>query len=169
MITHTTRHRALLFACAVALAASACGKGAPPPSAGLTITAADDASNKAPMTLSASTDSNPDEKGEAKPVVLRVYQLRATDRFLSADYDALFDEDGKILDREMISRNEFVLAPAEKQVIEVAVSRETRFVGVAAGIRDYRNAQWRQVIATPRSGLTIAVERDRVVISTPTK
>lgn len=164
----------LLLVIAVVLAAVGCGGGPPPPPVvtppPLTIAAADDAPNKAPMTLTASGDSNPDETGVPKPVVVRVYQLRASDKFLSADYDALFDDnDEKVLDRDMISRNEFVLDPSERQVIEVAVSRETQFLGVAAGIRNFRTAKWREVVPAPRGGLTIAVGRDQVTVTPAAK
>jgi type VI secretion system protein VasD len=152
--------------------AAGCGKGAPPPAATppLTIAAAADTPEKAPMTLTASADSNPDERGEPKPVVVRVYQLRATDKFLAAEYDTLFDDnDEKALDRDVISRNEYVLGPSEKQVIDVAVSRETRFVGVAAGIRNFRTAKWREVVPAPRTGLIIAVGRDQVTVIAASK
>jgi type VI secretion system protein VasD len=167
-----TLFRTLLFGSIVAMLAAACGKGMPPPPASppLTIVAADDTPDKAPMTLTASADSNPDERGEPKPVVVRVYQLRATDKFLAADYETLFDDnDEKVLDRDMISRDEYVLDPSEQQVIEVAVSRETRFVGVAAGIRNFRTAKWREVVPAPRRGLTIAVGRDQVTVNAVSK
>lgn len=164
-----TLTRMLPIVVAVALAAAGCGGGAPPPAVTpppVTIVAPDDAPNKAPMTLTASADSNPDESGVPKPVVVRVYQLRATDKFLAAEYEALFDDnDEKVLDRDMISRNEYVLDPSERQVIEVAVSREALFVGVAAGIRNFRSAKWREVVPAPKSGLTIAVGRNQVTVA----
>jgi type VI secretion system protein VasD len=151
-----------------AIAAAACAKAPPPQvpqSPALTIAAAADARVKAPMTLAASADTNPDGNGRPSPVVVRVYQLRTDAAFSAAEFFALFDDDQKVLGPELITRNEYVLAPAERQVIDVTVSAETRFVGAVAAFRDIRNAQWRGVIPAPRNGLTVQVERARVVVS----
>jgi type VI secretion system VasD/TssJ family lipoprotein len=47
----------------------------------------------------------------------------------------------------------------------VAISNETRYVGAIAAFRDIRNAQWRVLVPAPRQGLTVAIERDRIVVS----
>ena len=64
----------------------------------------------------------------------------------------------------MISRDEFVLAPAEQRTMEVTVSDETRYVGAIAAFRDIRNAQWRVLVPASRKGLTVAVERARIML-----
>ena len=71
----------------------------------------------------------------------------------------------RVLGPELISRDEFVLAPAEQRTIDVSVAGETRFVGAIAAFRDIRNAQWRVLVPASRKGLTVAVERARVVLS----
>jgi type VI secretion system protein VasD len=152
-----------------ALSVSGCGKAPPavPPAAPppLTIAAPPDTKIKAVMKLTASADSNPDANGRPSPVVVRVYQLRTAEAFSSADFFALFDDQDKVLGPELISRNEYVLQPSEEQVIDVAIAGETRFVGAIAGFRDIRNAQWRGLLSTPRKGLTVAVERARIVVA----
>jgi type VI secretion system protein VasD len=155
-----------MTASVVALVVSACAKAPPPPApAPLTIAASPDAKVSAPMTLAASADANPDASGRPSPVVVRVYQLRTDAAFNVADFFALFDDDQKVLGSELISRDEFVLAPAEQRMIEVSVSSETRFVGAVAAFRDIRNAQWRVLVPASRKGLNVAVERARVVLS----
>ncbi|MGH9347015.1 MAG: type VI secretion system lipoprotein TssJ [Vicinamibacterales bacterium] len=150
----------------VALAAFACAKGAPPagPPA-LTIAAAEGARVKAPMTVSATEDANPDSTGRPSPIVVRVYQLKTDLAFNAAEFFALFDDEQKVLGPELISRDEFVLAPAEKRVIDIALAGETRFVGAIAAFRDIRNSQWRALVPAPRKGLTVAVERTRILLS----
>jgi type VI secretion system protein VasD len=156
---------------AVALAASACGKAPPPtlppfpPPAPLTIAASPEAKVKAPMTLSASADTNPDASGRPSPVVVRVYQLRTDASFNGAEFFALFDDDQKVLGPELITRDEFVLAPSERRTIEVTVAGDARFVGAVAAFRDIRNSQWRVVVPAPRTGMTIDVQRARIVLS----
>jgi type VI secretion system protein VasD len=95
---------------------------------------------------------------------VRVYQLRTDGRFAAATYDALYDSDRATLGEELISRDEYVLEPSEKQVRNVSVAGETRYVGVIAGFRD-RAAQWRSVVEAPRKGFTVMVERTRVQVS----
>jgi type VI secretion system protein VasD len=117
------------------------------------------------MTLVASADTNPDATGRPSPVVVRVYQLKTDAAFKGAEFFALFDDDQKVLGPELISRDEFVLAPLERRTIDVAVSGDTRFVGAVAAFRDIRNAEWRGLVPAPRKGLSVAVERARVVLS----
>jgi type VI secretion system protein VasD len=155
--------RLLGFIVAAALVTVGCAK-APPGPPPLTIAAGKGAS-KAPMTIAASADVNPDASGRPSPIVVRIYQLRTDAAFTSAEFFALYDEEQKVLGPELISRDEFMVGPTEKRTIDVSLSAETRFVGAVAAFRDIRNAQWRSVLAAPRGGLTVAVERARVSIT----
>jgi type VI secretion system protein VasD len=148
-------------------AAAGCAKAPPPqpPQLPLTITAAPEAKVKAPMTIAVSADVNPDSSGRPSPIVVRVYQLRTDAAFRNADFFALFEDDQKVLGAELISRDEFTLAPAERTTMDVTVSGDTRFVAAIAAFRDIRNAQWRVLIPATGKGLDVAVERARVVMS----
>jgi type VI secretion system protein VasD len=161
-----TRRTRIAWALAIALAPGACAK-APPPAVppAMTIAAAGDAKVKAPMTIAAAADANPDSSGRPSPIVVRVYQLKTDAAFTAAEFFALFDEEQKVLGPELISRDEFVLAPSERRTLDVAISNETRYVGAIAAFRDIRNAQWRVLVPAPRQGLTVAIERDRIVVS----
>jgi type VI secretion system protein VasD len=130
----------MVFAAAVA----GCAKAPPPPTPGpsLTITAAPEAERKASMTLSASADTNPDGSGRPSPIVVRVYQLKTDAAFAGSEFFALFDDEQKVLGAELITRDEFMLSPSELRTIDVALSGETRYVGVLAAFRDFRNSQW---------------------------
>jgi len=165
MIRCSPRH--LLVSALLSIAASgACAK-APPPAAlpPITIAAPVETKTKSAMTLTASADTNPDATGRPSPVVVRVYQLKTDAAFKGAEFFALYDDDQKVLGPEMISRDEYVLAPSERKTIDVAVSRDTRFVGAVAAFRDIRNAEWRGLVAAPRMGLNVKIERARIVLS----
>lgn len=154
---------------AVAVIAAACAK-APPPAPptvppAMTIKAADDAKIKAAMTISATPDVNPDSSGRPSPVVIRVYQLKTDAAFAAAEFFPLFDDEQKVLGPELISRDEYMMAPAESRTIDVAISEDTRYVGAIAAFRDIRNAQWRVLVPAPRKGLTVAIEKSRIVLS----
>jgi type VI secretion system protein VasD len=149
-----THHRAGALTCviAAALVASACAKGGPPKP------------SKTRVALSASADVNPDGTGKPSPVVVRLFQLKGDAAFTNAEFFALYDDDMKVLGPELIGREEYVLAPAEKRTVEVSVSGAARFVGVIAAYRDIRNSQWRVVVPAPlkRDEVTLSVERARV-------
>ena len=169
-----TRFRVpLLVLLAGAALATACAKAAPPPPAApapppLTIAAPPDAKVRLPMVLTAAADANPNGRAIPQPIVVRVYQLRSDQAFLKADQLELFDDETKVLGAELIGRTEYLLAPSERQTHEINFAGEAVYVGVAAGFFDIRNAQWRQVLFTPRQGMTVAVERARVTV-TPVK
>jgi type VI secretion system protein VasD len=116
-----------------------------------------------PMTVASRPDANPDSAGQPSSVVLRVYQLKTDAVFSRSEFFALFDDEQKTLGSELISRDEFVLTPAENRNLQIVVNDETRFVGAIAAFRDIRNAQWRVLEKTPLRGLTIVVERARVL------
>jgi type VI secretion system protein VasD len=158
---------AMAVALAAVLASSACGKEPPAAPPAMTIAAPPEAEAKASMAMSASPDVNPDASGRPSPVVVRVYQLKTDAGFRAAEFDALFDDEQKVLGAELISRDEFMLAPAEKRTLDVALASETRFVGAIAAFRDIRNAEWRAIVPAPKSALTVAIERSRIVLSVP--
>jgi type VI secretion system protein VasD len=121
------------------------------------------------MVIAASGDVNPDASGRPSPIVIRVYQLRTDSAFANADFFALYEDEQKVLGPELISRNEFLLSPMERQTLDITVAGETRFVGAIAAFRDIRNAQWRSIVPAPREGLTVSVERARVVLAAAPK
>jgi type VI secretion system protein VasD len=163
--------RSIILVAMPVLIAAACGKAPPlpppvvPPS--ITIAAPVTAKTKATMTLAAGKDCNPDASGRPSPVVVRIYQLKTDAAFKAADFMAFLDDDRKTLGVELISRDEFVLEPSERQTVEVVVGDETRFVGAFADFKDYRNpkAQWRALIPKPPAGFTVNVEGARIAFS----
>jgi len=158
VVSRASRPAALSLASLLAaLALAGCGKSP--------IVLARPTPATSPLTISVSADTNPDANGRPSPVVLRVYQLKADDAFVNAEFFPLFDDDMKVLGPSLISRDEYVLAPAERKTIEVAVSGEAKFLGAVAAFRDIRNAEWRVLVPASRKGLNVAVERSRVVLA----
>jgi type VI secretion system protein VasD len=165
MMTSRSSRRDLVLALAALLAAGACAKAPPPPALPpITIAAPPEARTRSTMTLMASADTNPDARGRPSPIVVRVYQLKTDAAFTGADFFALYDDDQKVLGAELISRDEYVLAPSERKTIDVTVSRDTRFIGALAAFRD-RNAESRALLAAPRRGLNVTIERARIVVA----
>ena len=150
MATRNAARTGLLaaFAC-VALAACA---GAPPKPA------------KAHLSISASAAVNPDAEGRPSPVVVRVYQLKDDAAFGAADFFAIFDKEEATLATSLLTREEFVLAPGDARTVDLQVSPEAKFLGVAAAFRDIRNAAWREVKPAPSKGFTDLVKKDALSI-----
>lgn len=158
------RHRRRLVASmflAVLIMVS-CGKAPPPPPI---VLAPPPKPVPAAFTITASADTNPDATGRPSPVVIRVYQLKGDAAFTGAEFFPLFDDDQKVLGSELISREEYVLAPSERRTVEVPLSDDARFLGAVAAFRDIRNSQWRVLVPATRNGMTVGVERARVVLS----
>src|SRR5579862_1498024 len=59
-----------------------------------------------PMTIAASTDTNPDAAGRPSPIVLRVYQLKGDAAFRRVDFFGLFDDEQKALGPDLVGREE---------------------------------------------------------------
>jgi type VI secretion system protein VasD len=120
---------------------------------------------KATMALAASADVNPNDQERPSPIVVRVYQLRTDGAFKSAAFVALYEDERMVLGQELIRRDEYQLKPGERRSIDVRLSNETRFVGAVAAFHRIGTAQWRALLPSPKQGLTVAVERERIVLS----
>ena len=86
---------------------------------------------------------NPDAKGRASPIVVRVFELKSISAFNSADFFSLWDRERETLSAEMIGRDEFQLRPGEQKKFERTLQPDTRYVGVIAAFRDLERANWR--------------------------
>jgi type VI secretion system protein VasD len=118
------------------------------------------------LTLQAAKDVNPDANNQPSPVVVRVFQLKVSDAFNSAEFFALYDDDQKLLAQDLIKREEFLVRPGDNVTVPIEVAGEAKFIGVTAAFRDYRQSQWRVVVASPlKKNALILVGRNRVDLS----
>ena len=122
---------ALMMASAVSLLA--CAKPPAPPKPKALV-----------VDLQASGSVNPDARGRPSPIVVRVYELKSTASFESADFVALYEKDQAVLGADMVTRDEFVLSPGETRSIRREAG-ESKFLAVTAAFRDLERARWRAV------------------------
>lgn len=118
----------------------------------------------AQMTVTAGADVNPDATGRPSPVIVRVYQLKDDAAFSGADYFAIFDQEPATLGTSLVAREEFVLEPGTTRSLEYPMSQEASFVGVIAGFRDIRNAEWRALKPAPHKALKDVVKKDAISV-----
>ena len=107
------RRAALLLG--LAMLAASCA--APPPKPVVT-----------PVSLSlvASSDANPDARGRASPLTVRVYVLKAPGPFEGADFFSLYDKDQATLGAEMVKREELLLKPGETRKLEFTLEPDAK-------------------------------------------
>ena len=88
-----------------------------------------------------------------------LYELKSPTAFNNADFVSLYQRDQVELGAELVSRDEFVLAPGESRLLNKVVAPETRFIGVLGAYRDLDHAKWRSVVALQLG------QKQRIVIS----
>jgi type VI secretion system protein VasD len=113
---------------------SGCAKPPPPP-----------VTTRVAMTLVAGADANPDARGRASPLTVRVYALKTSGAFESADFFSLFEKDQATLGAEMAQREELLLRPGDSRKLEMTLAADVKAIGVMAAYRDLDRARWREV------------------------
>jgi type VI secretion system protein VasD len=100
-----------------------------------------------PVTLrvAASADVNPDGRNRASPILVRVYALRSTAPFDSADFFSLFEKDQATLGGELVQREELLLKPGDIKAVEMKLSADVKAIAVMGAYRDLERARWRAV------------------------
>jgi len=119
-------------------------------------------------TIKADQASNPNLKGEASPIMVRVYELRSPAAFSGADFFSLFDNESATLAGDLVGREEYGLRPAETQPYQRQLQPDTKFIGVAAAFRDLEHSRWRQVVPVPderQSTIAIGIEARAVTLT----
>jgi type VI secretion system protein VasD len=98
------------------------------------------------VTLEASTDLNPDQRGRPSPVTVKLFELKSLASFDKADFFSLFDRERETLGAELVGRDELVLKPGQQISQERKLAPEVQFIGIMVGYRDLERAQWRMSI-----------------------
>lgn len=130
---------AIRISCISALLVSACGGEAPvapaPPAPAPVVH----------LTILADADLNPNKAGRASPVLLRIFQLSESAEFLSAEFDAITARGKDTRSGVLVRREERMVQPGSKEVLEVALEPEARVLGVVAEYSDLNHSNWRAV------------------------
>lgn len=149
--------RTLSLALAICLPSLLSGCGAAPPKP--TVIAA---------AVQAAADLNPDSRGRASPVVVRMFELKSDASFNSADFFSLWDRETQTLGADQLAREELQLRPGEQRSFERTLQPDTRHIAVIAAFRDLERARWRStltVIPHQKQPITIKLESRAVTVS----
>lgn len=99
--------------------------------------------------IEAGTSVNPDERGRAAPIMVRVYELKSPTAFENADFFTLQSDGKKALGDDVLASDEFLLRPGDTQDIRRKSNPATTAIGVLAGYRDLGKSVWRAVYKLP--------------------
>jgi type VI secretion system protein VasD len=109
------------------------------------------------MSMTADTAVNPYPDGQPAPVVARVYQLSAKDRFMVADPMQLIQHDAQTLGDDQLGRDEFIFAPGTTRSITLPGNDKAHFIGIVAAYRAIDKDDWRALVAVPDGGKALSV------------
>lgn len=122
------------------------------------------------LTVTALAGVNPDRSGRPSPILVRVYELKATSAFDSADFFTLYGKDQATLGGDLNAKNEFLLRPGDSKSVEQPTQPGTKFIAVVAAYRDIERSRWRAVAPVPpnrTTPLVIRVDAADVTIGAP--
>jgi len=98
------------------------------------------------ITLVAGADANPDARGRASPLTVRIYALKSPGPFEGADFFSLFEKDQATLGAELVQREEMLLRPGESRKLDLTLPADAKSIAVMAAFRDLDRARWREVV-----------------------
>ena len=98
------------------------------------------------LTLEAGYDLNPNDRDEASPVNIRLYELQAADLFSQADFLDLYDQDSATLQDSLIKKHRVpAQRPGQRTQLDIRLDPATRYIAVFAEFSRYQDADARVV------------------------
>lgn len=106
-----------------------------------------------PIQLFAGTNLNATNAGKPISVVVKVYQLRNTQRFDAASPNSFLDQatESSALGQDLISVNEVVMKPGERKDFGEKLSDGARFIGIVALFWAPAKDRWRLLFDAGRN------------------
>jgi type VI secretion system protein VasD len=98
--------------------------------------------------LTPTNQLNQDDAGASLPVLVRVYQLSAKDKFQQATFKTLWKNDKEVLEGDMLERKEITIHPDTKAVLDIDldVRHGAAYIGVMALFRKPDVEGWKQLV-----------------------
>lgn len=94
------------------------------------------------MTILASNRLNPTEYGEARPVQLRLYQVKSDARFNFADFQDIWKKDQKTLGEDLVAVQELTIYPESRTEVRFERDESALNVVAAALFRNPSGRTW---------------------------
>lgn len=97
------------------------------------------------LTLTATDDLNPDPRGRAAPLIVKVYELSDRSTFDYIDFDAAFSNAQVVLSDQLLTAKELVVLPKQSVLHRTDLQPETAFIGIVAAYREIDRARWKLI------------------------
>lgn len=126
-----------------------------------------------PVRLHAGDNLNAGDGGRAASLVVRVYQLRATERFEQAAFDVFIDEQRErdVLGDDLVRVTEVLLAPGQRHEFIEPLAADGTHLGVVALFRQPAQTRWRLTFDARRAtadGITVGMHACAMTTSSGT-
>lgn len=106
------------------------------------------------LEIVATESLNPDEKEQASPVFIRLYELNANKAFEAADFIDLYENDAKTLADTLVAKQELKrLVPGTEVTERFVLSEGTRYVALFAEFYRYKDAQAKVIFPVTSSNV----------------
>jgi type VI secretion system protein VasD len=106
---------------------------------------------KLDITISTAESVNLDGKQRANPIEIRVYELKSSQTFDSADFFSLQTKDKELLAADLLKVDIFLMKPGEEKKIVRKSDDKTTAIGIVAGYRNLDHSIWRMTQALPEA------------------
>lgn len=116
-----------------------------------------------PLRLYAGDNLNAGAEKKALALVVRVYQLRSSQRFEQATFDSFLDEnrEKEALGNDLINVTEILMTPGQRHEVEEKLPGTATHLGVVALFRTPAASRWRFTFDAPKAakeqGITIGL------------
>jgi len=105
---------------------------------------------RAKMQMSAADYLNPDQNGQAAPVMVTFYELTSPVAFKQADYFALESNAGAVLGDSLVDKKTIEMRPGQANTHRLSMPESVQYIGVTAGYRNIDQSKWRAVVQVPK-------------------
>lgn len=94
---------------------------------------------------------NPDSHGVAKPVQVKLYELRSKSSFERVGFLEMQDKDDAALGADFVRRDELLIFPGERRTATIKGNPEVKVFGALVAYRDLDKSTWRTITGAPNS------------------
>lgn len=98
------------------------------------------------VSLAGSKTLNLDDGGSPLPVIVRVYQLKGKEKIEGADFISLWKDDQKMLEGELLDRQEITLLPDTQVEVKIDPKEGSEYLALMALFRKPQGNGWREII-----------------------
>ena len=138
--------------------------------AGLTKPTDPNATQDMPLMIQAGSKLNTDNYGHSYSVVVRIYQLKQSQEFQQAYYDAFLDpqKEKEALGSDVISAREITLIPGQNYINTEKVGMNADYIGIVAFFQSPSAERWKLIFPTKKlnsKGIALGLDACSMTVS----